>query len=153
VSRFARFAAFALVVCTGGWLAGCAERPDVRVLADERLRMPVEEAANLFEMRTGRRVRTTFASAGRVGVLLHTASHHLILAEAAQLAAHPVTSEFEARTKFAIGQTEQGVGYACMLSRRSAGSEEPRRLWQFLQESETRAIFDAAGVRLPPGSS
>jgi hypothetical protein len=140
--------ATALAVWMGGSLVGCGQRPDVRVLADERLRRPVEEAVTLFEMRTGRRVRTTFASAGRVGVLLHTASHHVVIAETPQLAAHPVTSEFEASTKVPVGQTDAGVAFACMLSRRSLAAEEPRRLWQFMQESEARAIFDAAGVRL-----
>jgi hypothetical protein len=119
---------------------------------DERARGPLEEAVNLYEMRTGQRIRRTYASAPRLETLLFTGSHDLVVADHAQLVEHPVTSSFDPDTKRILGSSGEGVTFGCMLRRGSMGRVEPRGLWLFLQDTEARAILDAAGIRLtqPP---
>ena len=142
--------AVALLACLGGLVGGCGDRPGVRLLVDERARAPLEEAANLFEMRTGHRVRRTYASARRLQTLLFTGSHDLVVADHAQLAEHPVTSAFDPETERILGSSREGVVLGSMLRRTSMGRAEPRGLWLFLQEAEARAMLDAAGIRLAP---
>jgi hypothetical protein len=139
--------AVAVLGCLGALACGCGTRPAVRLLVDDRIQQPVEEARNLYEMRTGQRVRATFASARRLETLLFTGSHDMVLGDHAQLASHPVTSAFDPGTERMLGTSDAGVTFGCMLRRSSLSRPEPRGLWQFFQQEEARAILEAAGIR------
>ena len=139
-----------VLAAASGLLGGCRAR-GVRVLADERLQRPIEEGLNLFEMRTGQRLRVTYASPERIDVLLHTGSHDVLIVDLAQVDAQPVTSLFDRSSARALGKTAGGVTLGCVMRRNAAKRRDVTALWRFLQEDEVGVVLRAAGVT-PVGS-
>ena len=135
-----------------GLLGACRAR-GVRVLADERLQRPIEEGLNLFEMRTGQRLRVTYASRERIDVLLHTGAHDVLIVDVAQVDAQPVTSLFDLETARVLGKTAGGVTLGCVMRRNASRRGEVTALWQFLQEDEVGAVLRAAGVKPVGGAT
>ena len=126
-------------------LGGCRAR-GTRVLVDDRLQRPLGEALALYEMRTGQRLRVTYASRDRVDVLLHTGAHDVLVVDLTQVEANPVTSLFDLSSARRLGETAEGRALGCVLRRRASERGDARALWQFLQGDEVGAVLRASGV-------
>jgi hypothetical protein len=140
----------ALAVASG-LLGGCRARA-VRVLADERLQRPIDEGLALFEMRTGQRLRVTYATPERIDILLHTGAHDVLIVDLLQVEAQPVTSLFDLSTARALGKTAGGVTLGCVMRRGASGRQHVVALWRFLQEDEFGVVLRSAGV-MPTAST
>lgn len=129
-------------------VAGCRERPDVRVLADERLSAPLDQIVALYEQRTRRRVRVALISAGRMDVMIVSGRDGLIFADAAQVDARPATGGLDRATRrpFAARGAER---YAVIVRERAAGDAEVQAFWRFALDAEARAILASTGFTAP----
>lgn len=119
----------------------------MRLLADERLRPPLEELIGLYEMRTGQRVRQTFVSPERLALLLKTGAHDVALGDRSLVMANPVTTEFDRSTYITVGISGAGVEFGCVLRRSSEQHSPSWAVWNFLRDAEARSVFNAAGLR------
>lgn len=129
-------------------LAGCRERPDVRVLADERLAGALEQIAALYEHRTGQRVHLAVSTRGRMAVMLVSGKDDLAFAEAGQVDARPATGGFDlaSRRDFAARGAER---FVVIVRGRAAGRAAVQAFWRFATDAEARDILASAGFSAP----
>jgi ABC-type molybdate transport system substrate-binding protein len=141
----------AVVVVAAAVLAGaaCRPRPDVRVLADERLAVPMAQIVALYEQRTRRQVHVALSSRGRMDVMLVSGKDDMIFAEAAQVDARPATGGLDRASRRDFAAREGTESYAVIVRERAAGRAEVRAFWQFALEAEARAILESAGFAAP----
>lgn len=129
--------------------AACRERPDARLLADERLAGAVEEIVFLYSQRTGQRIRVALASPERLGVMLPNGKDDLVLAEARQLDARPATSGLDRDSRREVASRD-GDRFAVVMRHHALEKRDARAFWLFLQGSEAGAILSSKGFHAPP---
>jgi ABC-type molybdate transport system substrate-binding protein len=144
----ARRAAWAAVAGLVLLATACRPRPDVRVLADERLAAPLDQIAALYTERTGQRVHVALASRGRMDVMLVSGKDDLAFAAVDQVDARPATGGFDraSRRDFARGG---GQGYAVIVRERAAARADVRAFLLFATDTEARAILASTGFNAP----
>lgn len=149
-ARLAAAAILALAVLLP--LTACRPRPDVRVLADERLAAAVDQIAALYAERTGQRVHVALSSPGRMEVMLVSGKDDIAFAAAGQADARPATGGFDAGFRRDFARGAAGDAYAVVVRERAASRPEVRAFWLFALDDEARAILSSAGFD-PPGVS
>ena len=135
------------VAAAAASVGACRGTPPLRLLVDQRLHGAVGEGVSLFEMRTGQRVRAAYVSEGRLEVLMRTGAHDVVVAEAEQLDAHPVTSQFDGASRRSLGRDAAGAEFGCVLRKAAGDRAIARSLWLFLQDDEVRVLLEHAGVK------
>ncbi len=130
-------------------MAACRARPDVRVLADERLAAPLQQIVALYEERAKQRVHVAYTSRGRMDVMLVSGKDDIILADAAQIDARPATGGLDRTTRRDFAAGGAGERYGVILRERAAARAEVQAFWRFVTEAEARAILGSAGFSAP----
>lgn len=128
--------------------AACRARPDVRVLADERLAAPMDQIAALYTERTGQRVHVALVTPGRMDVMLVSGKDDLAFAAADQVDARPATGGFDRASRRDFARRGE-QGYAVIVRERAAARAEVRAFWLFATEAEARAILASTGFIAP----
>lgn len=137
--------ALALVLALAGQ-AACRARPDVRVLADERLGPALDQIVALYEARAGQRVRLALASRGRIDVLLVSGNDDVVVCEAAQLDARPLSIGVDGSSRRLVGRLAGGARVDAALRVRAGRSPSARAFLRFIEDAEARAVFASAGL-------
>lgn len=141
-----RATATVLLVLLALTAPACRARPDVRVLADERLAIALDQIVALYEARAGQRVRLALASRGRIDVLLVSGNDDVVVCEAAQLDARPMSIGVSADGRRPLGRLREGERVDVAVRVRALGSPSARAFLRFLLDEEARAILASAGL-------